>query len=57
MCSDGTVRITGGSTLLAGVVEVCVNTRWGTVCENNWNDMAASVVCHQLGYQDGWYTT
>ena len=57
MCSDGTVRVTGGSTLLAGVVEVCVNTRWGTVCENNWNDMAASVVCHQLGYQDGWYTT
>ena len=53
MCSNGAVRITGGPTSLEGVVEVCVGTRWGTVCGTNWNSIDASVVCHQLGHRNG----
>ena len=53
MCSSGAVRVAGGSTSLAGIVEVCINTRWGRICEDNWNSVATSVVCHQLGFQNG----
>ena len=56
MCTDGAVRITGGSTSTSGVVEVCVNSTWGVICANIWNTMEASIVCHQLGYQNGWNT-
>ena len=53
ICSDGAVRLTGGSTSLVGVVEVCAGSSWGTVCGNDWNDATASIVCRQLGYQNG----
>ena len=34
-----------------GKVEICVNGMWGTICEGEtWNNSAASVACHQLGF-------
>ena len=47
-CSDGEIRLVGGSTNREGRVEVCVDGRWGTVCNNN--PQLARTVCSQLGY-------
>ena len=45
-CNEGDVRITGR---LEGRVEICIRNEWGTVCDQMWDVMDASVVCRQLG--------
>ena len=50
LCSDGEVRITGGTSPTIGRIEVCINSTWGTICDESWDDRAASVVCRQLGH-------
>ena len=46
MTSDGDT----GEGVMSGRVEVCWDDRWGTVCDQNWSDNDAIVVCRELGF-------
>lgn len=48
-CTDGAVRLYGGASALEGILHVCSNSAWGTVCRNYWDNRESNVVCHQLG--------
>lgn len=49
-CTHGDVRLADGQSLNEGRVEVCLNSMWGTVCDDAWGNIDAQVVCNQLGY-------
>lgn len=52
-CTDGDVRLVGGSTEYEGRVEVCINRAWGTICGRyyyGWSTSDSNVVCRQLGH-------
>ena len=53
-CSDGDIRLVGEGKEREGVVQVCYNRVWGSVCgkRQDWmfNDATARVVCNQLGF-------
>jgi len=44
------VRLVGGSTSYYGRLEVYYNSTWGTVCNDEFTDASARVVCYMLGY-------
>lgn len=51
VCTEGDLRLEGGQNDMEGLVEVCLEGGWGTVCANaNWQDIDATVACGQLGF-------
>ena len=59
LCTDGDVRLVGGSTFNQGRLEVCINDAWGSVCDSVgvFTRDEAKVACRQLGILqvEGWY--
>ena len=53
-CRDGDILLYDGYTLSSdhsnGTVIVCLNNVYGTVCDDFWNPLDATVVCTQLGF-------
>ena len=50
-CTDGDIRLVGGTSDLEGRIEMCYNNFWGQVCDNSWSNYDAQTVCRQLGFQ------
>ena len=51
-CTQGDIRLMGGSNEYQGRVEVCNDGEWGTVCDDDFGTEEAKVVCRQLGFSD-----
>ena len=52
VCSNGDLRLMGGTTRYEGRVEFCYNETWGTICDGFWSTNDANVACRQLGFAD-----
>lgn len=47
-CSSGSVRLAGANVINEGRLEVCINDRWGTVCDDSWDERGANLVCRMI---------
>lgn len=50
VCTNGDIRLVGGTSPTEGRVEVCVNNVWGSVCGDSWRNTEAVVACQQAGF-------
>ena len=53
MFIDASVRLVDGTNEQEGRVEIMYQGIWGTICDDGWADIDATVVCRQLRYSHG----
>ena len=49
-CDSGIIRLGGSGTESSGRVEVCIDSVWTSLCDQNWDLKDAQVACRDLGY-------
>ena len=49
-CNLGDVRVVSGNSSTEGRAEVCIAGQWGTICDDEWTDASANVLCGQAGF-------
>lgn len=49
VCTEGDIRLMGGSHPFEGTVEICLDKSWGLVSQHGWDDADAIIVCKQIG--------
>ena len=47
-CTEGQVRLVGGSSSNEGTIEICHNKLWGLITDAGWDNEDAVVICRQL---------
>lgn len=45
------VQLAGGDGRSYGRVEIFYRGEWGTICDDQWDNNDAHVICHMLGYK------
>lgn len=50
-CSNGEVRLVDGTDSTNGRFEICLGGTWGTVCDDQFHNIDAQIVCKQLGLE------
>ena len=49
-CKAGEARLVGGPSPSVGLVEICLDEKWGMVCNSSLDLWEATIICRQLGY-------
>lgn len=52
-CSNGDLRLVGGSASTEGILEICLNNSYGAICDDFWDVQDARVACFRLGFTNG----
>ncbi|CAC5422430.1 Neurotrypsin [Mytilus coruscus] len=48
LCRATNVRLSGGSHTMEGRVEIKIDGTWSTLCDEEWNDNEANIICKML---------
>ena len=49
-CTEDTIRISGGDNTNEGLVELCIDSQWTSICDEGWGTNEAIVACSEAGF-------